>query len=259
MILSDKRANNYLQSLLKISQPYQKVIEAIILFGSYARGNPSKFSDVDVLIVLKKPNKRIYSHLAGQIQFLERKFGYSIPQGNIIEYLLNYVNIATGMFKSWFICSYEDLKDLKFAKITQTNVLLGKIFAPYKEIIWNIQKDAVILFGNKDIIELIPKIPETQPQLFKSLMINELISLSSLVIAPFTKYSFLYSIEAIKWSIFKTKINFLNSLPANSLLKKYLILYNSVKKRGIMNKKLTIISPYIIYKIHREILRRRLE
>ena len=101
MLLPDKRANSYLQSLLTVSSHYEKYIESIILFGSYSRHEASKTSDVDVLIVLKEDKHNISNKLIRKIRFLESKFGntdtFTNRTKNLVDSLLDYINIANGI------------------------------------------------------------------------------------------------------------------------------------------------------------------
>lgn len=59
-------------------KPYLKEhfgVEEIALFGSYARGEEKKDSDVDILVSLKKPS---YSLLMGLYVYLEKKLNSKI-------------------------------------------------------------------------------------------------------------------------------------------------------------------------------------
>ena len=46
-------------------------LEELALFGSYARGEETSESDVDLLVTLKSPN---YSHLISIMNYFENKF-----------------------------------------------------------------------------------------------------------------------------------------------------------------------------------------
>jgi predicted nucleotidyltransferase len=50
-------------------------VKEIALFGSYARGNAGKDSDVDILVTLTKPE---YSVLAGLLIYLEEKLNKKV-------------------------------------------------------------------------------------------------------------------------------------------------------------------------------------
>ena len=250
MYVSNARAEKYLQSFLKVIENFNENIDSIILFGSHARNEASILSDIDLLIVTKTDNKKIKDLISGKLRALEQLFDYVKPPVNLMDYLLLYINIATGMFKSWFICSKKDLEQLNFSKITGTNLFLGKLFAPSKLILKNIRKDGIVIFGEKDCLLSIPKMDKIEPQIIKSFLLNEVLSVSALIISPFTKRSILYSLESIKWSLFIIEKKTINGLLTDSYMYKKLQFYNFIKNTGKLNKRLIIITPYLIYKIH---------
>ena len=50
-------------------------VKSIALFGSLARGNPQKDSDIDIFVELSEPS---FSHLMGCILFLEKSLGTKV-------------------------------------------------------------------------------------------------------------------------------------------------------------------------------------
>lgn len=71
------RKNEY-QALLEfknvLTQRFPKEILELKLFGSKARGNSHKESDIDILIVLKKRNKKIEDYILDLTGDLLRKY-----------------------------------------------------------------------------------------------------------------------------------------------------------------------------------------
>ena len=253
MLVSDEKANNYLKNIIKVLKPYENQLDSIILFGSHARGEPGPFSDVDLLIVFKKRDKEIFKKIISRIRFLELKFGYTKKSANIIELCLAYLNVATGMFRSWFLCSSDDLKNMNFSKITSINTLISKILAPSSLVLDNILRDGKVIVGNKELLHEIPHEKKSTIQPFRSILMNSLLSIGALIISPFTKTSQYYSLEAIKWSLFVlNEINIKSSLLPIGL-KNHLRIYYNVKKTGSFNPYLPMKAPIIIYRIHRHI------
>jgi predicted nucleotidyltransferase len=74
---TDKTINDLVTSL-KSSDPYK-----IVLFGSYARGNPREDSDIDIMVILdnddvaKTYKERLNKYLL--VQKLVREINYKIP------------------------------------------------------------------------------------------------------------------------------------------------------------------------------------
>ena len=250
MLVSDKRANNFLKELLQAIPKFTKKITAIILFGSHARNEATIFSDIDILIVLKTRDKKLLSRLTGYMRFLELQFNYSSEPSTKLDLFLQYLNIATGMFRSWFICSQNDLLTGNFSKITGTNKIIGKIFVPAKLILDNIKKEGKVIYGNFDFQTLIPEVKIKNQQCLRSFILNEILAICALCITPFSKLSFLYSLEAIKWSLFQVKSPKKFHSNSNKRLMSALKLYYHIKVSGIPNPYLGIYSPYLVLKLH---------
>ena len=70
--MSDQELQNIVDLLVKNYQP-----EKIILFGSFASGRPSRWSDVD-LVAVKKTDKRFYDRIGEVSAFLPHNFPIDI-------------------------------------------------------------------------------------------------------------------------------------------------------------------------------------
>ncbi len=255
MIVSNTKANIYINSLLQYTSDYKDNIEAIIIFGSQARNNANNHSDVDILIVLKSLNKTFIEDLISRLRFLEIEFNYSRKPTNPIELFLNYLNIATGMFRSWFICTKEDLINGNFSKITSTNKLLVKIFVPAKLILFNIKKDGKVIFGDINFVKQLPVTLKPKNQPFRSFFLNEIIALGGLILAPLTKLGQKYSIESIKWSMFLIENSNLKEKKFGLKLRNRIEFYKSVKVSNRNNPFLSIIAPFLVLELHMLVLK----
>ena len=250
MIVSNKRANDYLISLLRNLKIFNNDLESVILFGSHARADATILSDVDVLIVLKQRNKIVINRIIKMMRYLETQYSYSRKPTNKLELFLNYINIATGMFRSWFICTKQDLINQNFSKITGTNKIIGKIFVPSKLILLNIKREGKVIFGNPNILKKITQPKKIEKQVIRSFFLNEIIAICALFITPFTKKSIFYSIESIKWSYFLingSKVT--ESILAENLKRNY-DLYKKIKSSGNFNSILCIKAPVLVLKLH---------
>ena len=250
MIVSDKRANDYLTSILHNVRFFKDDLEAVILFGSHARGGETIFSDVDVLIVLKQRNKIVINRIIKMMRYLEIQYNYSRKPCNKLDMFLNYLNIATGMFRSWFICTKEDLIDQNFSKITGTNKIIGKIFVPSKLILFNIKREGKIIFGNPNILKKIFQPQKIERQAIRSFFLNEIIAICALFITPFTKTSIFYSLESIKWSLFLIDELKLTEKILEKNLRRNYDFYKKIKSSGIFDPFLCILAPILVLKLH---------
>jgi len=71
--MNQKELNKKLKQIIKDLNPYQP--DKVILYGSYAKGNPKKESDIDLLII-KKTDKDYFENVREICQLLRPKKYY---------------------------------------------------------------------------------------------------------------------------------------------------------------------------------------
>lgn len=79
-------------SILKKELPYLKEkygVERILLYGSFAKGNPKKTSDVDILVDIKRPIGLEFVALA---DVLEDKLGRKVDIATLAHYKRSFGN-----------------------------------------------------------------------------------------------------------------------------------------------------------------------
>ena len=79
-------------SILKKEMPYLKErygVERIVLYGSFAKGNPKKSSDVDILVDIKRPIGLEFVALA---DVLEDKLGRKVDIATLAHYKRSFGN-----------------------------------------------------------------------------------------------------------------------------------------------------------------------
>ena len=104
--------------LYNLEEQYKENIQEIILFGSVARGEAEKKSDVDIFINVKKKTKRAET----EIKKIEEKF-YNSRESSLfkIQGINNRFSLIIGNLDEW--------KELK-ASIESTGVLLYGKYVP---------------------------------------------------------------------------------------------------------------------------------
>ncbi len=123
---------------------------SLIVFGSYARGDFNKNSDIDLIVVLKKKTKGIVARLMK----LEEKL--SIKANSWIERKISLFLNSIGFKKNIFIFDEEEFKKQKFNFCDSR--LLSWLLIP-KGVIWsNIKKDGKVIYGKDLIKEIKPKV-----------------------------------------------------------------------------------------------------
>ncbi|MFX0040126.1 MAG: hypothetical protein ACFFCY_13260 [Promethearchaeota archaeon] len=180
-------------------------ILSIVLFGSQlSKEEASAISDCDLLIIFKD---RVSNHHIKEIEkyfiSLEIKHNFrEFSNNHIYKRILGVINQTTGIFVSHFLTKRKYWEETIFHKIFRVNKVFSSIFAPRKIVLGNVLINSSILYGD-DLRERIkPKIHINIQEMFRSTVMNLMISLFSLAI------SFLrvlnptkYQLEAIKWSL----------------------------------------------------------
>ncbi|MFX1391237.1 MAG: hypothetical protein ACFE9Z_14320 [Promethearchaeota archaeon] len=179
-------------------------ILSILLFGSQrSKKEASKISDCDLLIIFKD---RVSNHHIKEMEkyfiALEIKHKFREFNKHISRKILGVINQTTGIFVSHFLTRRKYWDDLTFHKIFRVNKVFSSIFAPRNIVLGNILTNSSILYGDDLREDIRPKIQITIQEMFRSTVMNLMISLFSLAI------SFLkslkptkYQLEAIKWAL----------------------------------------------------------
>ncbi len=135
---------NIKREVLEILYPYLDDILGIYLTGSYARGEQSKESDIDILVITEKENRKI-NEGKYEVILISKKNLERILKKNILP-LLPMLKEAKSILNSSLIGKYKKLK------INNSNTK------------WHIDTTKSILKMNKDLIdtydELGNKIPD---------------------------------------------------------------------------------------------------
>ncbi|MBD3198224.1 MAG: hypothetical protein GF317_24455 [Candidatus Lokiarchaeota archaeon] len=200
------QSKNYIKDTLCLikNQLGLSSILSIILFGSQAsksREN-SCISDCDLLIILKdnvstsslkKVEKYFYA--------LEIKHNFREYNSNILKKILFSIQQSTGMFVSHFLTKRKYCVNTKFHKIFNVNRVFSILFAPRKIVLGSVLSNNLTLYGIP-LDEVIQNLSYPSIDMFKSLIMNLMISLFSIFILPFKSlHAVKYQLEAVKWSL----------------------------------------------------------
>lgn len=195
-----KLPTNYLNSVSEKLEEVEDRIASVILFGSYARGDSTNVSDVDILVVFKdNAPDSVVSEVDKILTELENRYDYTERPEGFLENLIYSLKRKTGMFVSHFICKESDLKNRDFPEIFSTEKFFSKLIAPADLVLNNLSQDGIALYG-KPISQNLNR-PISTGSMIKSLFMNLLTALGSAIIAPFYKKTMEISTEAVKWSL----------------------------------------------------------
>lgn len=184
-----------------LEKNYSNHLVSIVLFGSTVSndktGSPS--TDVDLMVILKDEcPKNVLKEIRQNLFLFEKRF-ITFNQ-ELISPFFKGLQTATGMFVNFFICKYSDFKGRSF-KVFSINPIMG-VLAPKNSVWWSIFRQHEIIWGQDVFLEWDSMPQMTKVDVIQSLIMNWLLSLSSLLFYPFYPKIAKFSMESIKWSLF---------------------------------------------------------
>ncbi|MFQ6054513.1 MAG: nucleotidyltransferase domain-containing protein [Methanosarcinales archaeon] len=257
-----KKVQNYiLDSILKVEEISNIKVVSAVLFGSIVNQDFSKTSDVDLIIILEDIGDLKLRKIKRAMRKIECEYGLAhLAECNF----LNWIKECTGMYSSNFICTRSDFISANFIKIFNTNRLLTILLAPTEIVLSNFILNAKTIYGN-DLIPLFRKPSITKMQIFKSFIMNLLLSISAIVIYPITPDSTKYSMEAIKWSLHSV-YHYSTSASSSTeklieefsdksyLLKTQLIQFKKLRNQYKKDFKFNLKTPIVVWRLHSQYL-----
>jgi len=105
---------------------------------------------------------------------------------------------------SGFICRESDFISWNFPNIFGSNKILSRLLAPKRAVLYTILNNYKILYGEDPFRELrVSKnlLKSSISDILKSFVMNFLLAMGALFIAPLYRKAYQYSMEAIKWSL----------------------------------------------------------
>ncbi|MEX2722486.1 MAG: nucleotidyltransferase domain-containing protein [Candidatus Freyarchaeota archaeon] len=179
----------------------ERSVVGLYIFGSALSGEYSASSDFDFLVVLSDgaTDKQI-ERVNGLLDGLEIKYGLREEKFSLLGKALRALERSTGMFESHFVCRKNDFLRADFPRIFKINRLMSKLFAPSPIVLGSVLGRIKKLYG-EDLHKKVTIPKATRFTMVKSLAMNLLLSLFSLILYLFSRRANKYEMEAAKWSI----------------------------------------------------------
>ena len=204
----NEQSRNYIKDIITLVNKEIGVnkILSILLFGSQ-RANSNEevtaVSDCDLLVIFKD---RVSNHHIKEIEkyfiSLEIKHNFREFSDHLSKKILGVINQTTGIFRSHFLTKKRYWDEIIFHKIFRVNKVFSAVFAPRKIVLGNILLNSYILYGDDLREDIRPKIQITMQEMFRSTVMNLMISLFSIAISFLKNLNpTKYQLEAIKWSL----------------------------------------------------------
>jgi predicted nucleotidyltransferase len=202
--LTSGEIDKYLKKILIfLKQSFSEDVASVILFGSQVARQGKKVSDLDLLIIMKDTaTPETMRKIASNLRWLELATGLMKPAKGTGR-ILQAIEIKTGMFVCHFLCRRQDFLAWRFAKVFGVNSFLAKLLAPGDLVRLGILSNGITLAGEDLLSKLSYRRIKTS-QLAKSCLMNLLQAMGSLLIAPVSSRTTIYSMEAVKWSLFSS-------------------------------------------------------
>lgn len=179
-------------------------ILSILLFGSQrAQSETTAVSDCDLLIIFKN---RVSNHHIKEIEkyfiALEIKHKFREFNKKLTKKILGVIQQTTGIFVSHFLTKIKYWETAHFHKIFRVNRVFSAVFAPRNIVLGNILTNSTTLYGNDLKEKIRPKIRISFIEMFKSIIMNLMISFFSIVISLSKKLDpTKYQLTAVKWAL----------------------------------------------------------
>jgi len=156
-----------------------------------------------LLIIFKD---RVSNHHIKEIEkyfiALEIKHNFREFDTKLSTKILGVLQQSTGIFVSHFLTKKKYWEEVVFHKIFRVNKVFSSIFAPRNIVLGNVLINSTTLFGEDLRNKIRPKIQITFLEMFKSMVMNLMISFFSILIFVLKKLKPIkYQLEAIKWSL----------------------------------------------------------
>ncbi|MEM3586800.1 MAG: nucleotidyltransferase domain-containing protein [Candidatus Jordarchaeaceae archaeon] len=176
-------------------------VVSLYVFGSILNDDYCDISDCDLLIVLNdEVSLKQIKRIRGSLECLEIKHGLRSKDYSLLGRILRSIEKSTGMFESHFVCRKNDVLKGSFTRVFSTSRFMSKLLAPSAIVFGSVLSTARKIYG-QDILREVAKPKHTTLMLLKSLAMNLLLSLSAIVLYPFSPKANKYEIEAAKWSM----------------------------------------------------------
>lgn len=217
----NRKIQTYIQDIIKLLDYHLRLanVRSIILFGSQVRNSSVAVSDCDLLIIVENNSpKSVIYQLKKALLSLEIKYNFVDYSTTFFNSILFAIQRTTGMFVSHFITEEENFLQARFSKIFNVNPMLSKLLAPEKLVLLTMLENSTLIYGG-DLRDGVSKMLEGSSltlTIIKSLFLNIIISLFSILLIPFNQLSPIkYTLEAIKWSL--KSVNYYIFHTSNSL------------------------------------------
>ncbi len=203
----NEQSRNYIKDVIELINREIGVnkILSLVLFGSQrAQSNErTTVSDCDLLLIFKdRVSNRHIKEMEKYFISLEIKHNFREVNSGLVNHILEVIQQTTGIFVSHFLTKKRYWDQVIFHKIFRVNKVFSTIFAPRNIVLANVISNSTILYGDDLRNKIKPKIRITIFEIFRSTVMNLMISFFSILLTLFKNVnSIKYQLEAIKWTL----------------------------------------------------------
>ena len=202
----NEKSRNYIKDIVNLINKEIGInkIVSLVIFGSQRMVQENApVSDCDLLFIFK--DRVSNSHIREIERYfiaLEIKHNFRESRSNLFHSIMSVLQQTTGMFVSHFLTKQKFWEEATFYKIFRVNRLFSAAFAPRNIVLGNVLQNSTILYGKDLRRKIKSKIKVSIIEIFRSLVMDLVISFFSITIGPIAKLNPMkYQLEAIKWSL----------------------------------------------------------
>ncbi|HME55952.1 MAG TPA: hypothetical protein VKM55_27360 [Candidatus Lokiarchaeia archaeon] len=186
-------------------------------------------SDADLLVIVADHGRGSMKKTWKELNALEQVFfDPGIQKRGIVASILRAVERQTGMHENIFLTKLSDFKNARFSSIFKTNEIISKILAPSTIVMGSALCHMTFVFGNKEFDASVKQMHaslkrenELLTDLFKSLLMNTVLTLGGIFLLPLTPRATRYAIEATKWSLYAATYSISGERPSKKIQRRF--------------------------------------
>ncbi len=193
--------------VLEFARKNQIDIVSIILFGSLAKQDIDKLSDLDLIVAVQDETSLSDISALKQVLYkIEEDMGIRPVPTNIKGRVVRVLDRIGAQYKSVFVCTESEFINEDTGKIFKSESWLDS--AILDNPLWatdigykNIQLSARVIYG----VDLLKPCSEISPiskiKVWRNFVMYWVLNAYALIIYPFTSHATKYSLSALKWAL----------------------------------------------------------
>lgn len=202
-----KQVSDLIRGVNSCSREIDLKVISIVLFGSLAKQDGDKASDIDVIVVVDdQSNDTQISKLKRYLYSVEEDMGLRIKPYGVVNKIQAVLDRVGAQYKSMFVCREDEFVNSNAGKIFHTEsffdgVILDNPFLRNDIGFKNILLSAKVVYGRNVLAGLQNVSPIRKKQLAQNRITYSSLNLYALLVCLFARNATKFSMSALKWTL----------------------------------------------------------